>query len=99
MTNIKSEIITLDPRDENNPGPAMLAPRGSTLDGKVIGLFSNNKPHSVELLRMIVDVIREQYSIEGIVEHNKGGHQWIAQPADLIELAKQCDVAIHATAE
>ncbi len=99
MANINSDIITLDPRDENNPGPAMLAPRGSTLDGKVIALFSNNKPHSVELLRMIADVIKERYSIEGIVEHNKGGHQWTAQPEDLIELAKQCHVAIHATAE
>ena len=32
-------------------------------------------------------------------EHNKGGHQWTAQPADLIELAKRCEVVIHATAE
>ena len=73
MTTPIATIVTLDPRDESNPGLAMLAPRDTTLDGKVVGLFSNNKPHSVELLRMIADVMRERYSIKGVVEHNKGG--------------------------
>ena len=74
------EIVTLDPRDEGSPGPAALAPRPASLDGKKLGLFSNNKPHSEELLRMIADVIAERYQIKGVVEHNKGGHQWPAQP-------------------
>ena len=59
MTTPTATIVTLDPRDESNPGPAMLARRDTTLDGKVVGLFSNNKPHSVELLRMIADVMKE----------------------------------------
>jgi hypothetical protein len=92
-------LITLDPRDEGVPGQTVLATRPTTLNGKVIGLFSNNKPHSEELLRMIADVISERYAIRGIVEHNKGGHQWPAKKEDLEALARQCDVAIHATAE
>ena len=48
---------------------------------------------------MIADIIAERYQIKRIVEHNKGGHQWPAQPADLQALARECDVAIHATAE
>ncbi len=96
---IPQVIVTLDPRDEGSQGPAVLAPRPASLDGKVLGLFSNNKPHSEELLRMISDVIAEHYQIKGIVEHNKGGHQWPAQPADLQTLSRECDVAIHATAE
>jgi hypothetical protein len=92
-------IVTLDPRDEGNPGQAALASRPSTLEGKVIGLFSNNKPHSEELLRMIADIINERYAIKGIVEHNKGGHQWPARREDLETMAQKCDVAIHATAE
>ncbi len=99
MTPPTTRIVTLDPKDESNPGPAMLAPRDTTLDGKVVGLFSNNKPHSVELLRMIADVMRERYSIKGVVEHNKGGHQWTARPDDLKAMSSRCDVAIHATAE
>ena len=59
------EIVTLDPRDEGSPGPAALAARPASLDGKTLGLFSNNKPHSEELLRMIADVIAERYQIKG----------------------------------
>jgi hypothetical protein len=94
-----SPIIVFDPRDEREQEPAILAPRPATLDGKVIGLLSNNKPHSEELLRMIADIIGERYSIKGIVTHNKGGHQWPARREDLEELAGKCDVAVHATAE
>ena len=92
-------IVVLDPRDEGGPGTAILAPRPATLDGKVIGLLSNNKPHSEELLRMIADIIAERYSIKGTVLHNKGGHQWPARREDLAAFASQCDVAVHATAE
>ncbi len=93
------KIVTLDPRDESDSGKAVVSARPTTLDGKVIGLFSNNKPYSEELLRMIADLIKERYDIKGVVEHNKGGHQWPARPEDLAALAQQCDVAIHATAE
>ena len=92
-------IITLDPRDEGNPGQALLATRHTNLNGKTIGLFSNNKPHSEKLLRMIADIIAERYEISGIIEHNKGGHQWAAKKEDLETLASKCDIAIHATAE
>lgn len=95
----QESIFALDPRDEGGPVPAVIAPRPATLDGKIIGLFSNNKPHSEELLRMVAGMIRERYSIKGVVEHNKGGHQWPAQPDDLAAMAQRCDVAIHATAE
>ncbi|MFQ6029097.1 MAG: hypothetical protein ACE5Q6_16585 [Dehalococcoidia bacterium] len=78
MTAQNGLIVTLDPRDEGNPGRAALAPRPASLEGKIIGLLSNNKPHSEELLRMIADVIAERYAIKGVVEHNKGGHQWPA---------------------
>ncbi len=92
-------LVTLDPRDENDPGQALLAPRPPTLNGKTLGLLSNNKPHSEELLRMIAAIINERYDIKGTLEYNKGGHQWPAGPEDLKEFAAKCDVAIHATAE
>ena len=46
MTNIGEKLITLDPRDESNHGPALLATRPPSLNGKTLGLLSNNKPHS-----------------------------------------------------
>ena len=69
------------------------------MNGKTLGLLSNNKPHSEELLRMIADVIRERYDIKATVEYNKGSDQWPANAEALQEFAAACDVAIHATAE
>jgi hypothetical protein len=99
MTSGENPLVTLDPRDEGYSGPSVVALRPSTLDGKVVGLFSNNKPHSEELLRMISDLLSERYSIKATVEYNKGGHRWPASPDGLKEMAGKCDVAIHATAE
>ena len=99
MTNLEKMLITLDPRDKNDHGPALLASRPPTLNGKTLGLLSNNKPHSEELLRMIAAIMKELYDIKGTVEYNKGSHQWPASSAALKEFAAKCDVAIHATAE
>ena len=99
MTTQGSPIVTLDPRDDSPAAPSRLAQRPATLDGKVIGLFANNKPHSEDLLRRIAAIIGERYDIAGTVEHNKGGWQWPARIEDLQRTAKSIDVAIHATAE
>jgi hypothetical protein len=99
MANLEKMLVTLDPRDENDHAPALLAPRPPTLDGKTLGLLSNNKPHSEELLRMIAGIIKEMYDIKGTEEYNKGSHQWPANPESLKEFADKCDVASHATAE
>ena len=94
-----AEYVTLDPRDDSMPGIDNLAPRPPTLDGKVIGLLSNNKPHSEGLLRMVSDIIGQRYAIRGIVEYNKGRHQFPADSGALEEVAEKCDVMVHATAE
>ena len=99
MANLEKMLVTLDPRDENDHAPALLAPRPPTLDGKTLGLLSNNKPHSEELLRMIAGIIKEMYDIKGTEEYNKGSHQWPASLESLKAFSDKCDVAIHATAE
>ena len=99
MATPNSSITTLDPRDDRPTAPARIAQRPATLDGKVIGLFSNNKPHSEDLLRRIAAIIGERYDIAGTVEQNKGGWQWPARIEDLQRTAASIDVGIHATAE
>ena len=99
MTTQNVAIVTLDPRDDAPQSPARLAVRPASLDGKVIGLFANNKPHSEDLLRRIAAIISARYDIAGTVEHNKGGWQWPARIEDLQRTAAEIDVAIHATAE
>ena len=56
-------------------------PDAPTLNGKTLGLLSNNKPHSEELLRMIAAIMKELYDIKDTVEYNKGSHQWPANSA------------------
>ena len=56
-----TSIHALDPRDAAEPSPAALALRPASLDGKTLGLLSNNKPHSEDLLRMVADIIGERY--------------------------------------
>ena len=99
MAESPGSIYTLDPRDEALPTRAALAPRPASLDGKTLGLLSNNKPHSEDLLRMVAGIIGERYSLKEVVEYNKGGHQWPADHAALEDLAQRCDAMIHATAE
>ena len=99
MTNIEEKLITLDPRDESRRGPVLLATRPPSFNRKTLGLLSNNKPHSEELLRMIAGIIKEMYDIKGTAEYNKGSHQWPASLESLKEFSDKCDVAIHATAE
>ena len=99
MPNFEKMLVGLDPRDESDHGPALLATRPPTLNGRTLGLLSNNKPHSEELLQMIAGIINESYEIKETVEYNKGSHQWPASPEALKEFAAKCDVVIHATAE
>lgn len=94
-----SRIYTLDPRDTAETAPPARALRPASLDGKTLGLLSNNKPHSEDLLRMVAGIIGQRYSLAGTVEYNKGGHQWPADRSALEDLASRCDVMIHATAE
>ena len=94
-----TSIYTLDPRDTTETSPAALAIRPASLEGKMVGLLSNNKPHSEDLLRMVAGIIGQRFSLAGVVEYNKGGHQWPADRSALEDLARRCDVMIHATAE
>ncbi|MCH8826020.1 MAG: hypothetical protein IIB16_03605 [Chloroflexi bacterium] len=93
------EVVTLDPRDTSTTQSAGIAPRPGSLDGKVIGLLSNNKPNSELLLRGVSDLLREKYSLKEVVEANKGTHR-LPAPQDIVDdLVARCDAVVVATAE
>lgn len=92
------ELITLDPRNTAEQSQDVAA-RPTTLKGKVVGLLSNNKPNSEDLLGMVADLLGKEYGIGDVVEVNKGTHR-IPAPAEVLDdLASRCDVVITATAE
>ena len=67
-----TSIYALDPRDDSQPSQAVLATRPASLDGKTLGLLSNNKPHSEDLLRMVANIIGERYSLSEVVGVQQG---------------------------
>ena len=99
MVRLAEKLITLDPRDEVQQSGETMAARNGGLDGKVLGLLSNNKPNSETLLSMVADLISDTFELKAVVEANKGTHR-IPAPEEIIDdLAKRCDVVIVATAE
>ena len=99
MVRFAEKLITLDPRDETRRSGGTMAVRIGGLDGKVLGLLSNNKPNSVTLLGLVADLIKETFELKAVVEANKGTHR-IPAPVEIIDdLAERCDAVIVATAE
>lgn len=93
------EVITLDPRDPSPKQTEGIATRSGSLDGKVVGLLSNNKPNSELLLRGVSDLLKEKYQVKEVVEANKGSHR-IPAPQEIIDdMVARCDVVVVATAE
>jgi len=66
------------------------APRLSTLDGKVVGLFTNNKTNATKILEMVGDVLGQWYDIKSYVRESFsiGGND--------IREGMPCDVALLA---
>jgi len=66
------------------------APRLSTLDGKVVGLFTNNKTNATKILEMVGDVLGQWYDIKSFVRESFsiGGND--------IREGMPCDVALLA---
>ena len=99
MVRLAEKLVTLDPRDEARRTGEAMAVRSGGLDGKVLGLLSNNKPNSETLLSMVADLLKDTYELKAVVEANKGTHR-LPAPAEIIDdLAERCDVVIVATAE
>ncbi len=93
------EIVTLDPRDNSDNQAGGIAARPGSLDGKVVGLLSNNKRNSELLLRGVANLLKEKYKVKEVVEANKGSHR-VPAPVEVVDdLVAKCDVVVVATAE
>ena len=99
MVRLEEKLITLDPRDEVRQTGQTMAARTGSLDGKVLGLLSNNKPNSETLLGMVAELIKDSFELKAVVEANKGTHRIPAPTEIMDDLAKRCDAVIVATAE
>ena len=76
---VAERIRVLDPTSEPVIEAGSRAARVDTLDGKVLGLFNNQKLNAPQLLEMVGEVLSERYNLKGIVRGTYSSsqrHDW-----------------------
>lgn len=83
-----------------------LAPRPSTLDGKVIGLLPNWRPSAIHVLRSLGELLKERYRLKEIVMEQpvrelplRSGKLLDTMKERLDSLVQRVDVVITATGD
>ena len=88
--------LILDPRPPVPEAANDLAPRLETLDNAVIGLIHNGKTHGRELMEMVVDALRERWSIADVVHIGPPSPGYGGNPDDAKPAAESVMAAISA---
>jgi hypothetical protein len=89
-------IRFLDPTQPVEILPVTLAPRRLIERPVTIGLLANGKSNAAALLRLVVNELKEQLPIAGVVEFAKQSASTNAPDEMLDQLAEDCDLAIVA---
>ena len=91
---IAERLRVLDPTSEAVIEAGSKAARVDTLDGKVLGLFNNQKLNAPQLLEMVGEVLSERYNLKGIVRGTYSSSQHHSWSEWQEKGASGCDVAI-----
>ncbi len=87
-----SSFKILEPVSDFEPEGVTPAPRLDTLNGKVVGLYNNNKLNAAKLLEMVGDILSERYDLKGIVRGAYIGNR--AMRRDEWQDIEKCDAII-----
>ena len=85
-------LRVLDPVEPLATDTYTKAPRLDSLDGKVIGLYANNKLKAVELLDLVGEELEQRVKLAGIV---RGSYEVgrLMEPEEWIDVEK-CDAIV-----
>ena len=89
-------IVVLDPTTAPLPVDARLAQRPDTLDGKVLGVLSNNKNNASALLDNVYGLLSERYEFSSVIRRSKPDVSRPCPEETVEDLASQCDLIITA---
>ena len=89
---IGSRLRILDPSAEAVLEAATLSSRLGSLDGKVVGLYANDKPRAPELLELVGDILSERYDLKGIVRGSYNGER-VMRPDEWVDVHR-CDAIV-----
>ena len=87
-----TRLMILDPVSEIVEDAATLSPRLDSLNGKVIGLYSNEKLNATKLLDMIGDILSVRYDLKSIVRGKYNGGR-VMRPEEWVDVYK-CDAIV-----
>ena len=91
---VAERIRVLDPTSEPVIEAGSKAARVDTLDGKILGLFNNQKLNAPQLLEMVGEVLSKQYNLKGIVRGTYSSSQRHTWSEWEEKGASGCDVVI-----
>ncbi|MCH7740649.1 MAG: hypothetical protein IIC93_10965 [Chloroflexi bacterium] len=92
-------LRVLDPTATHSIATAGMAERPDSLAGKRVGLLSNDKLNSEELLDAIYDVLAERFDVAASHRLNKGDASRPAEPEFLSDFSSEVDVALLANGD
>ncbi len=92
-------LRVLDPTATHSIATAGMAERPDSLAGKRIGLLSNDKLNSAELLDAIYDVLAERFEVASGYRLNRGDASSPVDPEVLDEVSSEIDVALLANGD
>ena len=93
-------FVVLDPTAESIPAARLVAERPSSLNGKRIGLLSNGKRNSMQLLEAVLDLLSAQEGrFSSVVRCDKGNPSRPAPREMTDRLVRDCDFVLTATGD
>ncbi len=94
-----SKLEVLNPVQEPLPENGFLARRPESLDGKIVGLLSNGKPNSDNLLTLVFDVIKDVAPDMQAFSIDKGNASRPCPEDILNKIKSECEVVITASGD
>ena len=85
-------LHVLDPTAESQAEPGQLAQRLASLNGKVVGLYSNRKLNADRLLDFVEQELRSKYALAGVVRSTYQGMRVMKR--DEWRQVEECDAII-----
>ncbi len=92
-------LSVLDPTATHSIATAGMAERPDSLAGKRIGLLSNDKLNSEELLDAIYEVLADRFDVAAVHRQSKGDASRPARPEVLSDFSREVDVALLANGD
>src|SRR5437870_4589454 len=76
-----------------------LAPRASSLDGKIVGLLPNWRPAAGSILQALSSLLAQRYRLKDVVMEAPARHGVMPTPQQLDALARRVDVMLVASGD